>query len=230
MAIPLWTTCAWLAHGPDGRRLNNRIRVAWQVVAGVLKSEMELDTQFSDHVEDMIWQYAWWPWTELGKAIRPDPGPGIGNVHVSTAKAVAELLERFYGCKYDSPLWQQIREENTARVAHLLVPDDNNIQVVAAYVRVLADYRFGSNGQPRTTDHSNLADWTLADAVAVWHGYRYGVPDVSPGAEGFEDLKAFQNRSYKLEYLIDFVGLGSGARASMEGSEKYFKYYSVLRD
>ena len=48
------------------------------------------------------------------------------------------------------------------------------IEAVAATVRTLADYRFGSNELPLLSSHTDLSQWSLTDVVVIWHGYRYG--------------------------------------------------------
>jgi hypothetical protein len=96
---------------------------------------------------------------------------------------------------------------------------------VAAIVRQLADYRFGSDGQPNTSSHADLSQWMI-DAVAIWHGYRYGVPEVSVDPQGFKNLEDFQNRTYSLYELVTSVVQGAGAYQSASASipifEKYF--------
>jgi hypothetical protein len=197
-------------------------------VAGVLKSEIEMDTQFTDALEDLFWLREGWPLTELALLFKPDPGPGTGNVHVGTARRVSEY---FTGCPLDSPSMQEIRRERTARIAYMLIFHNTNIEIVAGYIRMLADYRFGSDGQPLATDHSNLADWTITDAAAVWHGYRYGVPDVSPDpGRGFVSLEDFQDRSYSIYKLAFFMATGPHATNSIIGSIPYFLYYLGRRD
>ena len=100
-----------------------------------------------------------------------------------------------------------------------------NIKVVAAYVRLLADYRFGTGGAPSRGSHADLSGWTMQDAVAVWHGFRYGVPGAAPGtARGFETVEHFQNRSLALDMLVDMAA-GIGKEGSMYGSVQYFQYY-----
>jgi RHS repeat-associated protein len=202
--------------------------VPWQIVAGVLKSEMEMDTELRDRAEDLFWLLGRWPLTNLALQWKPDPGPGIGNVHVRTAKVISEY---FAGCDSESTSMQEIRHESTPRIAYMLIFDNTNIEIVAGYIRMLADYRFGSDGQPLTTDHSNLADWTIVDAAAVWHGYRYGVPDVSPDpGRGFVSLEDFQDRSYSIYKLAFFMARGPDATNSIIGSIPYFLYYLGRRD
>jgi RHS repeat-associated protein len=201
--------------------------VPWQLVAGVLKSEMEMDTELRDRAEDLFWLLGRWPLTNLALQWKPDPGPGIGNVHVRTAKVISEY---FAGCDSESTSMQEIRHESTPRIAYMLIFDNTNIEIVAGYIRMLADYRFGSDGQPLTTDHSNLADWTITDAAAVWYRYRYGVPEVSPDGAGFGKLSAFQDRSYSIYKLAFFMARGPDATSSIIGSIPYFLYYFGRRD
>jgi hypothetical protein len=102
--------------------------------------------------------------------------------------------------------------------------DEENIEMVAAITKQLADYRFGSNGTPRLADHASLSKWTVTDAVAIWHGYRYGVPGVSPGGSGFEVIDIFQNRRNSILQPNVFIGPG-GPVASARGSISSFVYY-----
>jgi len=68
----------------------SRYGVPWQVVASVLESEIRFDTQWWDYVETDM--YRAFPWTAN---LRPDPGLGVGNVHVTTAKTIARYFETF---------------------------------------------------------------------------------------------------------------------------------------
>jgi RHS repeat-associated protein len=200
------------------RREASNFGVPWQVVAGVLESEIEFDTQWWDYLETDLYHIA--PWAAN---FRPDPGPGIGNIHVSTAKNVAA-----YFSEYQCPSMRLyiFPDENKGNIAFKLTLDTFSIRVVAATVRQLADYRFGSDQQPNISNHADLSQWMIADGVAVWHGYRYGVPQISPGGIGFEFLEDFQNRTYTLDELVTNVVRGPGAQQSASASipifEKYF--------
>jgi RHS repeat-associated protein len=80
--------------------------VPWQVVAGLLLSEIELDTQPKDYFETAFMHFV--PplaeegvplagfLLELALLVKPDPGPGIGNVHVSTAKHLSRQFATRY--------------------------------------------------------------------------------------------------------------------------------------
>lgn len=192
--------------------------VPWQVVAGVLEAEIELDTQWWDYMETGVYRL----YPRLA-SLRPDPGPGIGNIHVSTARNVASYFSE-YSC-LDMRLYI-LPNDSVPGIASKLTLDAFNIRVIAAIVRQLADYRFGSNRQPNMSSHSDLSQWKITDGVAIWHGYRYGVPDVSPNAQGFLSLEDFQNRSFTLEELVQNVVRGPGAEKSASDSipifEKYF--------
>ena len=115
-------------------------------------------------------------------------------------------------------------DESSTSLGQRLLDVDYNIRAIAAHVRQLADYRFGSNDQALTTSHANLSQWSLQDAIAIWHGYRYGVPEVSPGgAAGFENLSEFQNRTYSLDELIYSVVIGPGAQESTSNAIPIFR-------
>jgi hypothetical protein len=199
--------------------------VPWQVTAGVLKSEVELDTEPKDTAENAWYRAAPYPTAGVPGTLAPkrlgDPGPGIGNVHVSTAKRVSEYFATNYP---DDPEMQLNLPKNKWYVARLLTVRDINIKVATAYVRMMADYRFGSNGQPLTVDHSDLSSWRIKDAAAIWHGYRYGVPTVSPDGQGFEALADFQDRSYGVVGLVE-VATGEDKERSIYGSLQYLGYY-----
>jgi RHS repeat-associated protein len=66
--------------------------VPWQVVAGVLESEIELDTEPLDYAETAFLNVA--PWLAN---FHSNPGPGIGNVHVLPARNVAAYFSD-YSC------------------------------------------------------------------------------------------------------------------------------------
>ena len=103
-------------------------------------------------------------------------------------------------------------------VASRLLDPEFSIQVIAAYARMLTDYRFGSGGLPLTESHADLSQWTLDDGLAIWHGYRFGVPDVSPGGQGFDSLSDYQDRTQALSV----VATGTGAQGSINGAIPYF--------
>ncbi len=192
-----------------------------QVVAGVLDSEQALDTNLLDHVETGVYAFAPLAVTEqIIENQYPDPGPGIGNVHISTARSVSSYFAEQYPDSEDMQL--NIHNKSTAEATKLLTKRRFNIKVATATMRQLADYRFGSNGQPLAESHADFAEWTIADAVAIWHGYRYGVSGVSPYGMGVGfTLEDFQNRNYTLDELISRA-TGVGAEESMYGSIPYF--------
>ena len=212
---------------PVSSRLNvyawtaaNRYGVPPEIVAGVLEAEIRNDTDFTDIVGD------------IGLRIIPyvnefvDMGPGVGNIHLSTARSISQYYEDNY--QECMPLHLGFRQdESRAALSLKLVRHRQNVNVVAAYVRQFADYRFGSNGRPLTTGHADLSEWTMADAIAIWHGYRYGVPGVSPSADeyGFLKLEDFQDRSYSLDKLINSVLQGSGAQQSAWDAVPIFRKY-----
>jgi len=151
----------------------------WQVVAGVLEAELTLDTGLFDYYATAAVAICPFCMTLLGDIIGRDIGPGLGSIHTSTATSVSEYFAEDYGERSDVQLGLHDRPE--WQVAWILTHDSYNIQTEAAYVRQFADYRFGADDEPLQVDHSYLGDWAITDAVAMWHGYRYGAPGVSPG-------------------------------------------------
>jgi len=145
----------------------------------------------------------------------------MGNIHLTTARGVDE----YYATNYADEPSMQLGFGNLTddELAFMLSSPSVSTRVMAAYTRMLADYRYGSGGNPSQSDHSDLAQWTETDAVAIWHGYRYGVEMISPGAEGFE-MDVFQNRSLDLDMMISAAG-GTGKEESMWGSVPYFESY-----
>ena len=195
-----------------------------QIVAGVLESEQALDTDFLDQVETAVYSSA--PLAVVEQIVArkfSDPGPGIGNIHVSTAQNVSAYFAKYYPDCEEMQL--NIHNSSTAEVTKMLTDDSFNIKVAAAVIRQLADYRFGTSGLPRLTGHENLSEWTTEDAVAIWHGYRYGVDGVSPVGYGLGfTLDNFQNRKYSLDEMIARA-TGIGAEDSMRRSLDHFKQY-----
>ncbi len=205
---------------------SSRFGVPWQIVAGVLESEKQIDTDpFWDPLQNTAYQLI----PGLANS-EYNPGPGIGNIHIMTAKSTAKYFRDFYPNCWRMRLEIQPGDTN-ADVAWYLVNDFNTVRVLAAHVRQLADYRFGSNGRPTTTSHSNLTEWTITDAIMIWHGYRYGVPEVSPPGQGlgFKDLGAFQDRAKSLDQLIE-EGLLRGVdayRSTHESISIFEKYFGI---
>ena len=99
------------------------------------------------------------------------------------------------------------------------------IATVSAHTRFLADYRFGEERQPSLASHADVGDWSMPDAVAVWHAYRYGVQGVGPegSGRGFT-LYDFQNRDLSVDMTIA-VAAGPGKDASMRESIPIFQRY-----
>ena len=177
--------------------------VPWQITAGLLESEILLDTELKDAGENLV--IGFFPFFTY---VRPNgAGPGVGNVHVVTANSVSAYFAEHYAGEADMQLGWHSRPD--WQTAFNLVRDDFNIRTVTAYVRQLADYRFGSHQQPLKTDHSDVANWTISDAVAIWHGYRYGVPGISPQGDGIQA---------GWRTLSDFQGAGRPMLGSITGS------------
>ena len=198
--------------------------VPWQVVGAVLSAEMLFDTDWTDHATDMFAffcppgsQFA----TQSWKNFTPDPGPGIGNIHESTQVQVEHYFLSAYSIELPLVHKRQYDGIFDGIWDRILVPPDYTmavnrgvaIEYVAWIVRYLADHRFGTfNGvtiTPAQHRHDDLSMWTVADVAAMWHGYRYGVIDLSPGGAGFlqED---FTNRAVSVEQLISIAQGNSG--------------------
>jgi RHS repeat-associated protein len=220
-------TPAWGSVFRDVIKLeSSQFGVPWQVVEGVLQSERQFDTELQDEIENLTYSIA----PELANVYSEligDPGTGIGNVHIATAKSISRYFKDYYWlCKTMQLGIPQEAQPST--IVKKLLNNNFAVKAIAAYVRQLADYRFGSNGRPLIQNHTILAEWMIADAVAIWHGYRYGVPRVSPGGQGFLSLEDFQNRGYSLDELVNNVVQGRGnpsdsARRSIPIFEALFK-------
>jgi hypothetical protein len=197
---------------------------------------MQLDTGLGEHVRDIVVSMDPWVCDDFPNAPRiggwcQNPAGGIANIHILTAKSTAKYMSERYASSSSMQL-VGISENTPAAMIYYpyLLSEPGSIFVMAAHVRQLADYRFGSNGQPSLTSHANLSQWTITDAVAVWHGYRYGVRDVSPPSlkYGFSTLEIFQNRHYDLNELVNNVVQGIGAKDSAHESIKYFEAYWLM--
>jgi len=213
-----------------------RYGLPWQVLAGLLQSEIQLDTGWMDTVENALlfslYVNAHSPIGPSGLSrlalagvlwVRPNPGPGVGNVHVETARRVSAYYAVFYAQHPELQLG--LHERSTADVAFELIFDERNIQVVAAYARMLADYRFGSGGEPLLEPHTDLSQWTLEDALAIWYGYQAGVERVSPPARGYGfGIVQFQMRGLGVEGLLQ-VASGGLKEESILGAIPYFQCY-----
>jgi RHS repeat-associated protein len=197
----------------------------WQVLAYVLESEIALDTQIRDGLETLFFRHAPCWAVKITLKVRPDPGPGLGNIHLSTAQRASQYMTDVYADNDERQLGYQDMEP--AGVLKDISTTEGNIKAFGAIVKMLADFRYGSGGQPSLADHANIYAWRDVDFVAMWHGYRYGVDRVSPGGRGF-DLEEFQNRSYSLQQLVD-VAQGTGAVESIEASYIYLRYYMNRR-
>jgi RHS repeat-associated protein len=201
-------------------RAANLYGIPYPVMAGVLDAERALDTNGLDYAETAVYDLA--PPAVVAQIVEhvfPNPGPGPGNIHVETARSVSAYFAEHYP---DSPEMQlSIHELSTWEVTKRLADPQFNVMVAAAYVRQLADYRFGSDGEPLLSAHTDLDQWTLEDAIAVWHGYRYGIHRVSPNWRGML-LQDFQNRTYDLDTMVG-VSMGLDKEANMYGAVPYFQ-------
>jgi hypothetical protein len=162
-----------------------------------LYAEEKTDKNLTDILGDMFWSRTSWPVTDMAmQYVWPDPGSGAGNVHVTPAQYVS----KYFAERYPENAVMQLYLHDLPRteIPRLLTIQEVNINAVAAFVRQLADYRFGFNQQPSLRDHSDLSEWTLTDAAAIWHAYRYGVPEAGPEnwTQGFRNLADFQDRDY----------------------------------
>jgi len=195
----------------------------WEVTGAVLRSEINLDTEIKDHAEDLILRMPW-PVPNLAFLIKPNPGPGIGNIHLDTARRISEYFEKHY--KTDPFMKLMLHSMCLEDLAFELTAETISIKTLVAYTRVLADYRFGTAAKPLMTPHNNLSEWTLTDGLAIWHGYRYGVPEISPGGQGFKDIESFQDRSYTWQTgILTHKFQGTDAEASIRGAVPIFRCY-----
>jgi len=90
-----------------------------QIVAGVLESEQALDTDFLDQVETAVYSSA--PLAVVEQIVArkfSDPGPGIGNIHVSTAQNVSAYFAKYYPDCEEMQL--NIHNSSTAEVTKML--------------------------------------------------------------------------------------------------------------
>jgi hypothetical protein len=114
-------------------------------------------------------------------------------------------------------------------VVYELTDPEVNIEAVAATVRTLADYRFGSNELPLLSNHTDLSEWSLTDAAVIWHGYRYGVPQPAgprDRGQGFEDIEYFQDRDYTWRTgLQKGIFLGNDAERSIREAIPFLQCY-----
>jgi hypothetical protein len=195
----------------------------WQVTGAVLRSEINLDTQIKDRGEDLVFRMPW-PVPNLGLLVRPNPGPGIGNIHVTTARRISEYFAEYYKADPFVQLW--MHNICTKDLAFELTVETINIKAVIAYTRLLADYRFGNATRPLLASHRDLFAWTITDGLAIWHGYRYGVRGISPDGRGFKDIASFQDRSYTWESGIsNHIFQGTDAELSIRGAVPIFRCY-----
>jgi hypothetical protein len=183
-----------------------RAGIPWQILGGVIVSEVLFDTNFMDSIETYLLDDPSRAWHL--QQLRPNPGPGLGNIHLESAKMVAQYFGEWYASCEDMqlpiPYGKHVDPRDSYMItAQLLAKRNFNIRTIAMFVRQLADFRFGSNGQPLIANHAMFSKWTMADAVAIWHGYRYGVPEVSHLGQGFKRIEDFQSRKLSVEEFID---------------------------
>ncbi|HRQ42702.1 MAG TPA: hypothetical protein PLD25_32720 [Chloroflexota bacterium] len=163
-----------------------------EILVGLIQSEITFDTDINDQRMDTVLSHIPQA-SELLDRVRSGIGPGVGNMHLSTLREVAKYFEDNYPDRNDMSLGVSDGESRTSLTRRLL-DDEFSVQAIAAMVRMLADYRFGSDGNPSLRSHADINQWTLQDGLAMWHGYRYGVDGVTPGGIGFTSIARFQDR------------------------------------
>jgi len=199
-----------------------------ELVAGVLASEIDFDYELTDMLVDteLIAQLVMGRENVLAAylLVRPDPGPGVASMHLSTW----EIVQQYYlDCGYDlgatlSPGGQTLSQYQW--IMTVLSPI-GSIESASALARLLADYRTGSGGQPKKTTHYN--DLNFVDMAQIFGAYRNGVggltcwrDDNNDGVRdcGFQDIVDFQ----------DAPNLGDQAQQAypyFEFFQRYFEYY-----
>jgi RHS repeat-associated protein len=194
----------------------------WQLLAYVLESEMALDTDIMDALETLFFRLAPCPVARAAIRVKPDPGPGLGNIHLTTAQKASQYILDSYPDREDRQLG--FEGQSALSILRTLSTVNGNIKTFGAIVKMLSDFRFGSGGQPLLADNASIYAWLDADFVAVWHGYRYGVGRVSPDGQGFW-LEDFQNRGLSLSQLVETARGRGNPRKSIEDSYVYLRYY-----
>jgi hypothetical protein len=217
---------------PSVKQSARQFCVPWQVVGGVLESERTADFDLGPELREALIAMLGPKAAFLVTRDPSNPASGYANIHVPTTRHTAEYFQNNYLLCIKMQLDISTGDSDEAIVTKLQNLDFS-IRTEAAIVRHLADFRFGSNGLPHLTNHANLADWTIADAVAIWHGYRYGAPVASPPGQGlgFANIGAFQDRTKSLSELINNVVIGQGdPKSSAAMSIPIFQKYFGLPD
>jgi RHS repeat-associated protein len=217
---------AWVdQHRNEIRGAAQRHGLPPELVAGILASELDFDYELTDMLGDLAFQVggnnyvAWY----LEK-VSSDPGPGVASMHLSTW----EIVQQYYlDCGYDlgtilAPGGQTLSQIQW--IMTVLTPT-GSIESASALTRLLADYRTGSNSQPKKTTHYN--DLTFMDMSQIFGAYRAGIggstcfrDDNKDGTYdcGFQDVRFFQ----------DMDNLGPQAQQAYPYFgffQRYFEYY-----
>jgi len=102
------------------------------------------------------------------------PGPGVANFHTATARDVEEYYWHYYAQSPDLMLpYQDNNTDTSYRRIEYLVSDEGNVHYTAAYLRMLADYRKGTDGSPNIQPH--LYDLTEDDMTVINGAFRTGI-------------------------------------------------------
>lgn len=198
----------------------------FELVAGILASELDFDYSRWDQYIDNALKAGGDKAIAAYLKARPNPGPGIASIHLSTW----EIVQQYYlDCGYDlgetfAPGGQTLSQIEWFKT--LLTPT-GAIEGASAVARFLADYRTGSNGQPKKTTHYN--DLNAVDMAQIFGAYRAGVGGLTCSRDdnkdgnldcGFQSIRIFQN--------TDNLGdEAQQAKSYFVFFQRYFEYYQL---
>ncbi len=188
------------AHQAEIINSSSRHGVPSALVAGIIASEIDLDTDLkdlgvdaafrlkNDDVSKAMIMATWFS----GKPL----GPGTASLHYATWKTISQYYQV---CDYDLggivPPWDSHLKPTLAWVYAVLTPP-GAIEGAAATSRFLADYRTGTGGQPNKTTH--FGGLAPNDMALIYGAYRAGVGGLTcfasdPNGCGYLNVAVFQN-------------------------------------
>jgi hypothetical protein len=153
-----------------------------------------------------------------------NPGAGVASMHLSTWGIVQQY---YLDCGYDLGTTLAPGGQTLSQIQWIMtvLTPTGSIESASALTRLLADYRTGSNSQPKKTTHYN--DLNFVDMAQIFGAYRAGVggltcfnDDDEDGSHdcGFPNITRFQiapNLGDEAQQAYPYFGF----------FERYFEYY-----
>jgi hypothetical protein len=93
---------------------------------------------------------------DIEEMLGSDTGVGTGSIHAVPAQHVSQHFATYY--PYNANMQLDLHGLSKAAVLWELLDRQENLRTTVAFVRQLADYRFGSEENPDLRSHADLSE------------------------------------------------------------------------